>query len=119
MSIMDDYFSTVTEPNKAEFERIRNIVTTLAPSMEEGTSYGMPAYLYNGKPLLSAVANKRFLSIYPFSGKVIEKLQDKLAAFECTSGSIHFSAERPLPAALLEEIIRCRLQEIDTPKRKA
>ncbi|HEY3413843.1 MAG TPA: DUF1801 domain-containing protein [Armatimonadota bacterium] len=119
MSIIDDYLATVPPAEKAEFQRIRGIVKRLVPSVEEGVSYGMPAYLYNGKPVLSAIANKRFLSIYPFSGKVIDRLKEKLTGFECTSGSVHFTVERPVPEALLEEIIACRLQEIDAPKRKS
>jgi uncharacterized protein YdhG (YjbR/CyaY superfamily) len=73
----------------------------------------MPAYFYRGKPFLSAIARKKHLAIYPFSGKVIEKLRDKLNAFGLSSGTIKFSVENAIPDALLCEIISSRLLEID------
>ena len=59
------------------------------------------------------VVAKKFLSLYPFSGKVIAKLGDKLKGFETTTGSVHFSVEHPLSEALLKEIIALRLKEIE------
>src|ERR1700733_12797191 len=97
MSTIDTYLAAVTPAQRAEFERIRRIVREVVPDAEEGTSYAMPAYLYRGKPFLSAMANKKFLSIYPFSGKVIDALRGKLKGFELTSGSIHFSVGKPIP----------------------
>jgi len=112
MSSITDYLETLPAPTRAIFEHIREIAHQAIPSVEEGTSYGMPAYLYKGKPVLSAMANKHFLSVYPFSGKVIARLEDKLADYECTSGSIHFSEEHLLSDELLKEIIAARLEEI-------
>jgi uncharacterized protein YdhG (YjbR/CyaY superfamily) len=113
MSAFDDYFATLSPEKRAVFERIRRIVKEAVPSVEEGVSYAMPAYLCRGKPFLSAMATKKYLSLYPFSGKVIERLKARLTGYELTSGSIHFSEERPFPEALLKEIIACRLEEID------
>jgi uncharacterized protein YdhG (YjbR/CyaY superfamily) len=113
MSPIDDYLTKVTPAQRAEFERIRRIVQETIPSVEEGVSYAMPAYLYKGKAVLSAMARKNFLSIYPYSGKVIAQLADKLTGYETTSGSIHFSEEHPIPEVLLKEIIQARMEEIE------
>jgi uncharacterized protein YdhG (YjbR/CyaY superfamily) len=118
MSSIDDYLTTVTPAEKAELERIRQIVQETVPGTEEGVSYGMPAYMYKGKAFLSAMVNKNFLSIYPFSGKTIDTLQDKLSDFECTSGSIHFSLEKTISEDLLKEIITTRLAEIEQSLKK-
>jgi uncharacterized protein YdhG (YjbR/CyaY superfamily) len=115
MSEMDEYFTTLTPAQLAEFERIRSIVRRIVPSVEEGTSYAMPAYMYKGKPLLSVMAAKKHFSLYPFSGKVLDKLRDKLEGFEISAGSgaVHFSEEKMIPEALLKEIILTRIEEID------
>ncbi len=113
MSAVDEYLETASNPERAELERIRAIVWRTVPSVEEGVSYAMPAYLYKGKAVLSAMVNRKFMSVYPFSGKVIDKLKDRLIDFEGTPGSIHFSAANPIPEALLVDIIMTRMEEID------
>lgn len=119
MSEIDDYFANIAPAQQAEFERIRRIVHEVVPSAEEGRSYGMPAYKYNGKPFLSAMARKKHLSLYPFSGKVIDLLRSQLAPYELTSGSIHFTEENPVPASLLQAIIAARLHEIEDEEAQA
>jgi uncharacterized protein YdhG (YjbR/CyaY superfamily) len=113
MPAPDSSPTPVTTADEAQLARIRAVAKRVVPTPEEGVSYGMPAYFYRGKPFLSAVARKKHLSLYPFSGKVIAQLRDKLAGYELTTGSIHFSSENPIPDALLEEIIFARLREID------
>lgn len=113
MPVIDDYIASVNPEERAEFERISRMVQEAVPSPGQGLSYGMPAYLYRGWPLISFVVTKKFLSIYPFSGKVVELLKDKLSEFETTPGSIHFSVGRPIPDELLREIIAARMREIE------
>jgi len=118
MSVFDDYFATITPGQKAELERIRAIVHKTVPDVVEGLSYGMPAYLYKGKGVLSAMVTKKFLSIYPYSGKVADTLKAKLKDYECTPGSIHYSEEKPMPEALIVDILHARMAEIDAKEKK-
>jgi uncharacterized protein YdhG (YjbR/CyaY superfamily) len=113
MSKMDEYFSTLRPLQRAEFERIRSLIYRIVPSAELGESYGMPAYMYKGKPFLSAMATKKHLSIYPFSGKVIDQLRDMLKDFTLSPGTIRFSEDHTIPEPLLREVIMARLKEID------
>lgn len=113
MSEIGDNIASIAPAQQAEFERIRRIVREVVPSAEEGRSYGMPAYKYNGKPFLSAMARKKYLSLYPFSGKVIDLLRGRLERYELTSGSIHFTEANPVSDSLLEAIITARLHEIE------
>jgi len=118
MSTLDNYFATLAPNQKAEFERIRAFVATIVPPEEDGMSYGMPAIMYRGWPVISLMANKNFLSLYPFSGKVFAKLEQELKSFEMTPGSLHFSLEKPIPDTLLREIIQLRMEEIEAKKPK-
>jgi uncharacterized protein YdhG (YjbR/CyaY superfamily) len=114
--VVDELIANTPPPHRAEFERIRDIVKEVVPSATQGVSYAMATYFYKNKPFLSFAHTKKFLSLYPFSGKVIAKLEDKLKDFECTPGSVHFSVEHPLPEALLKEIITTKLEEITEKK---
>lgn len=113
MPVINEYLATLAPEVRAEFERMFRIVRASVPDPSEGMSYAMPAVLYKGWPVISLIVNKKFLSLIPFSGKVVAQLEKELAGFECTSGSIHFSLDQPIPDQLLRQILRLRMAEID------
>lgn len=114
MNQVDQYITTLKPPIQALFKEMQSVVQVLVPDLTQDISYNLPAFFYRQKPLISFVENKKFLSLYPFSGKVIAKLESKLTDFKTTTGSIHFSVEQPIPEALLQEIIQARMAEIDS-----
>jgi uncharacterized protein YdhG (YjbR/CyaY superfamily) len=113
MSTFDDYLATVPDPQKAALERVCGFVRSAVPEAEEGTSYGMPAFKYKNRPLLGFKASKNHLSVYPFSPEAVEAARPALAGFDLSKGTVRFTAERPIPEAALEEILRHRLAEIE------
>lgn len=62
-SPVDDYLDGLPPPQKAAFQHVRDVVVGAAHGVEEGTSYGMPAFLYAGRPLLGFRAAKQHLSV--------------------------------------------------------
>jgi uncharacterized protein YdhG (YjbR/CyaY superfamily) len=114
MSAMDDYLDDLPPAQKAALERVRSVVGDLAPDAEEGTSYGIPAFIYAGRPLLGFNAAKKHLSIYPFSPAAIEAVRDRLGGFDVAKGTIRFSPDSPVPADVLADLVRARMQEITT-----
>lgn len=113
MSSFDEYFATVSEPQKAELERIRHVVRGLVPDAEEATSYGMPAFKYKNRPLLGLKASKNHLSVYPFSPEAIEAARDALSGFELSKGTVRFTPEKPIPVPALEKLLGHRVREIE------
>jgi uncharacterized protein YdhG (YjbR/CyaY superfamily) len=111
-SPVDDYLDGLPPPQRAAFERIRDVVVGVEPRVEEGRSYGMPAFLYEGRPLLAFRAAKQHLSVFPFSPEAIEAVKDRLAGFDIAKGTIRFSPERPVPEDVLVDLVRLRRQEI-------
>jgi uncharacterized protein YdhG (YjbR/CyaY superfamily) len=112
MSAMDDYLDALPPAQKEALARVRATVGGLVPDAEEGKSYGVPAFLYSGRPLLGFSAAKKHLSIFPFSPEAIEAVQDRLAGFDLAKGTIRFSAERPVPDDVLADLVRARMEEI-------
>jgi uncharacterized protein YdhG (YjbR/CyaY superfamily) len=113
MSSFDDYFASVPEPQKSELERIRRLVRRAVPEAEEATSYGMPAFKYNQRPLLGFKASKNHLSVFPFSPEAVDAAREALAGFDLSKGTVRFTVEQPLPDAALEQLLRHRLGEIE------
>lgn len=112
MSVIDDYLTQLSGAEKQIVTHIYQIVRQMVPSATEELSYAMPAFKYKGKGLVAIMANKDFLSLYPFSA--IDKLGLGFSNYECTTGSIHFSGEKPIPDELLRDIIAARIRQIDT-----
>ena len=79
MSAIDDYLEGLSDSQRAELERIRRIVSDRVPNVEEGRSYGMPAFRYKQKPLLGFAALKNHLSLFPFSPHVVDAVSERLA----------------------------------------
>ena len=51
-----DYLQTLPEPERAAYERVLAAARRQVPEAEEGMSYGMPALLLHGRPLLGIKA---------------------------------------------------------------
>lgn len=113
MGEVSAYLSTIDGADRDALERVIAIARDVVPEADEGTSYAMPALLYRDKGLLATVRTTKFLSLYPYSGTVIASVLDALSDFETTSGSVHYSADHPLPDAVVRRIVEARRAEID------
>jgi uncharacterized protein YdhG (YjbR/CyaY superfamily) len=112
MSAMDDYLDGLPPAQRTALASVRAVVRGVAPDAEEGTSYGMPAFLYAGRPLLGFRAAKNHLSVFPFSPAAIDAVRDRLVGFELSKGTIRFSPDRTVPDDVLADVVRARKQEI-------
>ena len=72
----------------------------------------MPALLYRGKGFVAALEAKSHLGLYPFSGKVLPALGDRLTGFS-VAGALKFTAQHEIPDDLLHLIFEARRGEID------
>ena len=114
MSAIDDYLEGLAPDQKAAFSRVRAIVADLVPDAEEGRSYGMPAFIYAGRPLLGFRAAQKHLSIFPFSAAAIEAVSDRLDGFDLAKGTIRFTPDHPVPEAVLADVSHLREREISS-----
>jgi uncharacterized protein YdhG (YjbR/CyaY superfamily) len=109
---MDDYLGGLPPAQRDALARVRTLVHEVAPEAEEGESYGMPAFLHEGRPLLGFRAAKSHLSVFPFSPEAIEAVKDRLGDFDVSKGTVRFAPDRPLPDDVVTEMVRARRQEL-------
>ena len=114
MSDVDDYLAGVDDATRRALQHVRAIAAATEPSVSEGTSYGMPALKYRGRPLLGFVAAKGHLSVYPFSPQAVDAARGRLEGFSVSKGTIRFAVDKPLPDDVLGDIVRYRVAEIDS-----
>lgn len=109
---MDEYLSGLDEPNRAALARVLAVALREVPDAAEGTSYGMPALRYRGKPLLGVQATTKHLAVYPFSPAAVDAVRAHVASANVSKGTVRFTADAPLPEQAIRDLVRTRRDEI-------
>jgi uncharacterized protein YdhG (YjbR/CyaY superfamily) len=107
---VDAYLAAVPPAVRAVLERLRKTIRAAAPKAEELISYQMPAYKHRGM-LVFFAAFKNHCSFFVASKSLMKTLRDDLQAYDVSGVTIHFTAEKPLPAALVRKIVKARVEE--------
>lgn len=104
------YPASAPKALRAALENLRAAIKAAAPQAEEVISYQIPTYKYHG-PLVHFVARASYCSFIAVSKTVLEKFKDELEDFDTSGTTIHFTAEKPLPAKLVKRIVKARIEE--------
>ncbi|HEY7000756.1 MAG TPA: DUF1801 domain-containing protein [Candidatus Udaeobacter sp.] len=108
---VDEYLAGVNADQRIALEKLRKTIRTAAPGVEECISYGIPAFRLNGRSLVFFGAWANHCSFYPGSSRMLKKFRADLADFQVTKGTIRFSPNSALPAALVKKLIKARVAE--------
>lgn len=109
---IEQYLQGINPEARKELERLRALVTESVPDVAESISYGMPTLTYRGRALVYFTASKKHLSFYP-SSWAIEECQDRLGDYQCTKHAIRFTLNKPLPDALVRDLVLIHRRHID------
>ena len=112
MGDVDAYLTAQPADVRAGLQHIADLVLEVAPDAAQGTSYGAPAFRHGGRPLLGFSVAKTHLNLFVFSPAVIERVADRLDGFTLTKGTVHFTADHPLPDDVVRDMVRYRLNEL-------
>ena len=110
---IDAYLAGVEEPKRAALQQLRETIRGIVPDAEECIAYSMPAFRLNGKVVAGFAAFKNHLAYLPHSGSVFAAMEDDLAGYQRTSGSLHFPVDKPLPKGLVKKLIDVRRRQLD------
>ena len=103
---IDAYLAPLPTEQRLALERLRKIVHSVVPQVEEAISYNMPAFRRDGKWLLWLGASTKHCAIYG----VQETEAGELADYDTSGrGTLRFSPEQPLPAALVRKLLKARI----------
>lgn len=110
-SLIDAYLKTVPAGRRKVLEDLRAAILSVVPNAQECISYRMPAYRFDGAVIAGFRATVKGCSYFPFSGSTLKSLASDVSGYSQTKGSLHFSADEPLPHALVRKLIRTRIAE--------
>jgi len=114
---VDEYLAAVPEPARSTLQKIRAAIRSVVPpEATEGISYNMPVFKYKGV-LVWFAAFADHCSLFPTAG-VIAAFKNELKAYRTFKGTIQFPVNKPLPAALVKKIVKARLEQIESKKRR-
>lgn len=109
---IERYLAKVPADARATLEKVRASVRAAAPDAVEAISYGAPAFKLNGRPLAGYTAAKDHCSFFVFSPLVLEAHAKELAAYKRTKGMVHFRIGKPLPATVINRLVKARRAEL-------
>ncbi len=110
---VDAYLSTLPADQREALERVRSHIARLVPDAVETISYDMPAFKLDGRFLVSYAGWKSHCSIYPLTDTFLAANEEALDGYGRTKGSLHFTPQAPLPDALVEDLVRARVADLE------
>ena len=114
---VDEYLAGVPERARSTLNKMRAAIrSTVPPEATETISYGMPAFKHKGV-LVWFAAFSNHCSFFP-TASVIEAFKNELKGFSTSKGTIHFPTDKPLPAALVKKMVKLRVAQIESKKRR-
>jgi uncharacterized protein YdhG (YjbR/CyaY superfamily) len=110
---IDKALAPLPEDARSSLEALRRTIGAAAPDAVEAISYGVPAFKYRGRPLVSLGAAKNHCSFYVQSPAVMDAHHDELASYDTSKGTIRFRPGAPPPDSLITKLVRARMAETD------
>jgi uncharacterized protein YdhG (YjbR/CyaY superfamily) len=114
---VDEYLAGVPEPARSTLNEIRAAIrSAVPPGATEIISYRIPAFEHKGV-LMWFAAFSNHCSLFP-TASVVETFKNELKGFSTSKGTIHFPTDKPLPTALVKKLVKARVAQIESKKRR-
>lgn len=116
MGPLSELIASTEGATRAVLTEVRDRALALVPDAVEDLSYGTPALRHRGRPLIGVRVGARHLSLFPFSPDVVAAVAADLPGFSLAKGTIRFTADRPVPPAVLDRVVELRRAEIEAAR---
>ena len=107
---IDEYLARIEPDQRAALEALRRVIRKAAPKAEEVITYGIPAFKQDGF-LLGFAASARHCSLHPMNNHTVADFAAELAGYSMSTGTVRFTPDKPLPAAVVAKIVKARVAE--------
>src|SRR2546428_14136499 len=101
------YLRAVPPAPRAALQKLRKTIKAAAPEAIEAISYGIPMFKHHGM-LVGYAAFKDHCSLF-MSTALTQAHKKALAPYQTSKGTIRFTIEKPLPAALVRKLVKARI----------
>jgi uncharacterized protein YdhG (YjbR/CyaY superfamily) len=115
---IDAYIGNFPPDTRVRLQQIRQVIRAEAPEATETISYQIPTFKLNGRSLVYFSAWKTHLAIYPIP-RGDAAFRKKIAPHVAGKGTLRFASDRPLPLALIRDVVRSHLRSAKERERAA
>jgi uncharacterized protein YdhG (YjbR/CyaY superfamily) len=116
---VEEWLKRLAPEQRAALEKLRAQISAAAPGAEEVISYGQPTFKLHGH-LVAFGAFAKHLSFFPMNSTVILENADALKGFFTSKGTIQFTPDEPIPAAVVKKIVKSRIvQNLEVIEERA
>src|SRR6476620_5233974 len=105
---IDEYIADFPEEIRSVLQQVRETIQQAAPEAAETISYGMPAYKFQGKPLVYFAAFKNHLGFYATPAGH-EAFAEELSRYKQGKGSVQFPLNKPMHLDLITRMVEFRI----------
>lgn len=106
------YIAGLPPDGRMRVTQLRQAIRAAAPRATDAFSYGIPAFRYNGEPLLWYAGWRKHASIYPLTEGMKRAHADELKGYEIAKGTLRFPLADPIPVGLVKRLVKTRLSEL-------
>ena len=107
---IDEILAALPEDQRIPLQKLRRQIRAAAPEAEECVAYGIAAFRWHGM-LVGFGAGAAHCSFYLMSSTVLKGFRSALRGRETGKGTIRFTPDHPLPAALVRKLVKARIAE--------
>jgi uncharacterized protein YdhG (YjbR/CyaY superfamily) len=118
---VDAFLAALPDDLRIALERVRDVIAAAAPEAVETIAYSVPAFKYQGRPLVSfsaGRAGKGPCAFYVQSPRLMEAHREELKDYDTGKGTIRFQPQDPIPADLVTRFVRERMAETDATLKR-
>jgi uncharacterized protein YdhG (YjbR/CyaY superfamily) len=110
---IDSYLASLPADQREALQHLRAQIARLLRDASETISYGMPAFALDGRAIVWFAGWKKHCAIYPLTDSFLKAHAHELEGYGRTKGSLHFTPQQPLSDALVEQLVRDRLADVE------
>jgi uncharacterized protein YdhG (YjbR/CyaY superfamily) len=93
-STIDEYLEVLSNDEKKELQRIRDIILSTIPDINERISYKICVFSVE-KDLIGFASQKNHLSFYIMSPKLVSNMKKDLQGLKLSGATIYFTPQEP------------------------
>jgi uncharacterized protein YdhG (YjbR/CyaY superfamily) len=95
---------------RGALENLRKMIKAAVPQATETISYRIPTFKHQG-PLVAFSAATKHCAFHLMSPSLMEARKEELKGYDTTTATIRFTPDKPLPAALVKDLVKARIAE--------
>jgi uncharacterized protein YdhG (YjbR/CyaY superfamily) len=112
---LDDYYAQLPAVAVSHLTKLRDLCRDGLPKAEEALHWNNPAFVQDGTRLLMIQSYKQHCSLrFPTRQFAAQREAVEAAGYEAGEGFIKLPYDRELPVAILQQLIKARLDEFES-----